>query len=401
MLACDSLAALSTIAVLVLLKGGWLAPWHMYLLNALSGLMNTVQQPASDVAMTLITPPRWYQKTSGLRSLSNSLVTILNPILATAVFAFAGMDGVIFLDLLTFGGGVPGAAAWGAAAPGREGRQGEPEPFWATVRSGLGYLGENRMILLLILFLAGVNFVASAFDAALPALILPKENGGEAVLGMVSSCAGIATLVGSLLCVVLPAPKNRIRVISLTMLFSLGTENFLLAFSRSPWLWCLGQLIGWLLVPLMNANLDVVLRKTIPVEMQGRVYACRNSLQFCTIPLGLLAGGALIDGVCEPWMASLPPGACLSCCLAQARERGSAAAVPAGTAGGGGLPGVWAAAAKVHLPGGALTKGVSTAYLNISYRQRKGNDPSGHSLFSRLLCLWGSCFPRSVPFPPK
>ena len=46
----------------------------------------------------------------------------------------------------------------------------------------------------------------------------------------------------------------------------------------------------------------------IPVEMQGRVYACRNSLQFCTIPLGLLAGGALIDGVCEPWMASLSPG---------------------------------------------------------------------------------------------
>ena len=103
---------------------------------------------------------------------------------------------------------------------------------------------------------------------------------------MVSSCAGIATLVGSLLCVVLPAPKNRIRVISLTMLFSLGTENFLLAFSRSPWLWCLGQLIGWLLVPLMNANLDVVLRKTIPVEMQGRVYACRNSLQFLHHPPG-------------------------------------------------------------------------------------------------------------------
>ena len=280
----------------------------MYLLNALSGLMNTVQQPASDVAMTLITPPRWYQKTSGLRSLSNSLVTILNPILATAVFAFAGMDGVIFLDLLTFGVAFL-ALLLGVRLPqgGKDARVSR-EPFWATVRSGLGYLGDNRMILLLILFLAGVNFVASAFDAALPALILPKENGGEAVLGMVSSCAGIATLVGSLLCVVLPAPKNRIRVISLTMLFSLGTENFLLAFSRSPWLWCLGQLIGWLLVPLMNANLDVVLRKTIPVEMQGRVYACRNSLQFCTIPLGLLAGGALIDGVCEPWMASLPPG---------------------------------------------------------------------------------------------
>ena len=144
MLACDSLAALSSVAVLVLLKGGWLAPWHMYLLNALSGLMNTVQQPASDVAMTLITPPRWYQKTSGLRSLSNSLVTILNPILATAVFAFAGMDGVIFLDLLTFGVAFL-ALLLGVRLPRGDGGAGEGrEPFLATVRSGLRYLGAKQ-----------------------------------------------------------------------------------------------------------------------------------------------------------------------------------------------------------------------------------------------------------------
>ena len=57
MLACDTLAACCTAAVLVLLKAGLLAPVHIYLLNILSGLMNTVQQPASDVAMTLLLPP--------------------------------------------------------------------------------------------------------------------------------------------------------------------------------------------------------------------------------------------------------------------------------------------------------------------------------------------------------
>ena len=112
--------------------------------------------------------------------------------------------------------------------------------------------------------------MASAFDSVLPALILPRANGGEAVLGMVSSCSGIATLAGSLIAVLMPAPRSRIRVIYLTMLFSLGTENFILAFSGSPILWCLAQMIGWLLVPIMNANLDVVLRRSIPVEMQGR-----------------------------------------------------------------------------------------------------------------------------------
>lgn len=129
------------------------------------------------------------------------------------------------------------------------------------------------------------------------------------MLGIVTSCAGIATVAGSLLVPFLPTPKNRVRVIYLTMLFSLGSENFLLAFSRSPLLWCIGQLIGWSVVPIMSANLDVILRTTIPVELQGRVYACRNTLQFFTIPIGLFLGGFMVDQVCEPFMAhygSLP-----------------------------------------------------------------------------------------------
>ena len=148
--------------------------------------------------------------------------------------------------------------------------------------------------------------MASAFDAVLPALILPRAAGGEKTLGVVTSCAGIAMLAGSLIVTALPAPKNRIRVIYLTMLFSLGTENFLLAFVENPALWCVGQITGWLLVPVMNANLDVIVRTTIPVDMQGRVYACRNSLQFFTIPLGLSAGGFMVDRVCEPVMAQAP-----------------------------------------------------------------------------------------------
>ena len=127
------------------------------------------------------------------------------------------------------------------------------------------------------------------------------------MLGMVTSCAGIATLIGSVIVTLLPAPKNRIRVIYLTMLFSLSTENFVIAFTESPVLWCAAQLLGWTVVPIMGASLNVVLRSTIPVQMQGRVYACRNTLQFFTIPIGFFLGGALVDEVCEPVMAKNIP----------------------------------------------------------------------------------------------
>lgn len=306
MLVCDTLAACCSVTVLILLKADLLLPVHMYILNALTGLMNTVQQPASDVAMTMITPKKYYQKTSGLRSFSSSLVTILNPVFATALYAFAGMDIVIYVDLATFTIAFF-ALLFGVklSMPEQKEEAGQ-ESFLETVKAGLVCLKENELVLVLILFLAGVNFVASAFDAVLPALILPRENGGETVLGIVTSCAGIAMLFGSLIVTALPAPKNRVRVIYLTMLFSLGTENFLLAFTELPVLWCMGQIIGWLLVPVMSANLDVILRTTIPVDMQGRVYSCRNTLQFFTIPIGLSLGGFMVDQLCEPVMAASP-----------------------------------------------------------------------------------------------
>ena len=78
--------------------------------------------------------------------------------------------------------------------------------------------------------------------------------------------------------------------------------------------WCVGAVLGWLPIPLMNANLDVLFRTHIPVKMQGRVYAARNSLQFFTIPLGYLLGGALVDTVFEPFMAVQTPES-LFCCL--------------------------------------------------------------------------------------
>ncbi len=299
MLGCDLFAAICTVIVFVLFRANCLAVWHLYVLNAVSGLMNTVQQPASEVAMTLIISEKHYQKTSGLCSLSRSLISILNPLIATALYSFAGLNGVIAADLGSF---IVAFAALLFFIRIPESRGDKSESVIHLAKEGLMFLKENPMIMMLILFMSGVNLVASAFDAALPGYVLPNRKGGTAVLGIVTSCSGIAMIIGSLIASVLPKPKDRVKVVYLTMLFSLGTENFLLAFSREPVLWCIGQIIGWVLVPIMSANLDVILRTVIPVELQGRVYACRNTLQFFTIPIGLFLGGFMVDHVCEPFM---------------------------------------------------------------------------------------------------
>lgn len=120
------------------------------------------------------------------------------------------------------------------------------------------------------------------------------------------SATGLATMFGSVLVTMLPAPKSRVRVIFNSLLFAMSTENFILAFGRSIPVWCLGAVLGWVFIPVMGANMDVLFRTKIPVEMQGRVYSARNTLQFFTIPLGYLCGGLLVDRVFEPFMAAQP-----------------------------------------------------------------------------------------------
>ena len=77
-------------------------------------------------------------------------------------------------------------------------------------------------------------------------------------------------VAGSIAASLLPAPKSRIRVICNTLLLSMSTENFILAFGSSAPVWCLGGVLGWIWIPIMNANMDVVLRTHIPVYMQGQ-----------------------------------------------------------------------------------------------------------------------------------
>ena len=323
MLICDAFAAFSTILILVLYKADLLTVWILYAVNVVSGLMNTVQQPASEVAYTLVIPKEYYQKTSGLQSLSRSLVSIGSPLIASMLYGLAGLGAVIAVDLVTFAIAFFALAFFIRLPEGSAEKRGEGNVL-ALAREGLRFLKENPLVLNVILFMSGVNLIASAFDAVLPALVLPNPRGGNSMLGVVTSCSGIAMVLGSAIVTFMPKPKDRVRVIYLSMLISLGIENFLLAFSREPLVWCVSQVIGWILVPVMAANQNVIMRNTIPVELQGRVYACRNTLQFFTIPIGLLLGGFMVDEICEPYMAMHSANAVLTQLFGSGKGSGAA-----------------------------------------------------------------------------
>ena len=300
MLLSDAAAALCTLTILFVWLSGNLELWHLYLVNCITGTAQTFQQPASEVATTLVTPEDKYQKAGSLNALAYSVINMASPVIATALYSVGGLTLVIIVDLSTFTVAFFSLLLFVRIPEMKSGKH-EDSHIMMDLKEALGFLRANIGILQLILFLAAINFIASIYNAALPAMILSFE--GESVLAAVQSTAGIAMIIGSAIATMMPTPKSRVRMIILSLFISMSTENFMLAFFRNPVMWCLGAFLGWLCIPVMNTNLDALMRSQIPSSIQGRVYSARNMLQFFTIPLGYLAGGFLVDSVFEPFMA--------------------------------------------------------------------------------------------------
>lgn len=323
MLVCDTAAALSTVVMLILLKQDALKIWHLYVINGVNGLMNTVQQPASEVAISRVLPKKYYQRVGGLKYFASSLNSIMTPIIATAILGIAGIGAIVAFDLCTFAVAFL-TLAFGIHVPEKQDMEEKQEKLLDAAKMGISYLRKEQGIFTLILFLAAINLVASIYDAAFPAMMLSRKGGSETVLGLVNAVIAAATFAGSIFSFFTKAPKSRVRVICNTLLFSMSTENFLLAFGRTPLIWCIGGFLGWIAIPLMSTNLDAIMRLHIPEQMQGRVYSVRNSLQFFTIPIGYFLGGFLVDQVFEPMMAGQGEGSILVSMFGTGKGSGAA-----------------------------------------------------------------------------
>ena len=306
MLIADLLAACGTLAVLVLHSADVLQIWHLYVINFLLSLMNAFQEPASFVAVSMLVPKEHYARVGGLQGFSGAAVSILAPALGALLVASGGLDLVLIIDLATF------AVAFLALLfliriPEAEQAETEEEPFSETCLAGIRYLKEHKAILRITLFLAVINFLAKlGNDGMLSPFILGRTGNNQPVLGAVESFTALGVLAGSLLATVMKPVKKRVRLIFITtgLVFA---GNIIQGLTSRPWLWCAAAFGSYLLAVVMNIYMDTVMRERVPVEMQGRVFSAKSTLQNFTIPIALLLGGLLADTVFEPFMLADSP----------------------------------------------------------------------------------------------
>jgi len=308
MLVTDAFAALGTITVLVLYFASALQIWHLYIINFILSFMNAFQGPASYVATSLLVPKEQYVRVSGLQAFSGSIVTILASALGSMVLAFGGLKTVLIIDLITFSIAFSILLLFIKIPAIKRNAEEVKESFLKSCMAGIRFLKEHAALLRIILFFAFINFIAKMGGyGMMPMLILSRTGNDQVALGMVEAAVGIGTLIGSILVTLMKPAKSRVGIIFFACGISFLLGDVGQSLTHTLPLWIVAAFASNVPMAFLNANMTAVMRTNVPIEMQGRVFSARDTIQYSTIPVGLFSGGVLADYVFEPFMTDTSP----------------------------------------------------------------------------------------------
>lgn len=266
MLVSDTLAALGTLAVLLFFKAGQLSLVHIYAVNAAVGITTAFQQPAAAVAA------------GGLSA-----------VLAVDIASFAAAFLILFFFIH-----IPEQIETGERV----------SPFSGT-SEGFAFLKTERGILYIMLVMSLVNFFSRlTYENILSPMVLARSGGDSMALGLVNAFMGAGGIAGGIIVSLKKESRHTASTIFIATAMSFLFGDLLMAAGRNTAGWSVAALGASLPIPFITAGQNTILYRKVPGEMQGRVFAVRNAVQYGTIPLGIILGGYLADYVFEPLMRS-------------------------------------------------------------------------------------------------
>lgn len=304
MLWTDSIAAVCSLFVIVLLFTGNLHIYHIYIVNMITGFMNAFQNPASTVAVGLLVPKEKYTRVSGMNSFSSSLITSVTPMLAAFISSFWGLKCVLFIDMVTFLFAflvllflisIPEMHLIGKGI--------RTNNAFSGCKEGLQFLILHKGLLQITFSMALLNFFSRlTYENILPAMLLSRSGGKDNVLGLITGVLGLGGIVGGLFVSIMKTPKSSIKMIYFAAGLSFLLGDLLMGIGQNVFVWLFAALAASVPIPFITSGQNVLMYNAVPREMQGRVFAVRNAMQYFTIPIGTLLGGLLADDVFEPFM---------------------------------------------------------------------------------------------------
>ena len=102
MLVSDTIAAVATLGIAILLFTDNLAVWHIYIASVFISIANTLQWPAYSAAITFLVPKEHLGRAGGMTQVGDAIGSLIAPGVAGVLYVTSGLNNIILIDLVSF-----------------------------------------------------------------------------------------------------------------------------------------------------------------------------------------------------------------------------------------------------------------------------------------------------------
>jgi MFS transporter, DHA3 family, macrolide efflux protein len=297
----DVVSGITTASLLALYLTGNLEVWHLGVVGAVAGVLESLQFPAYMSAVTTMVPQEQYARANGMFQLVWQGSAMIAPVLAAGVVALWGMLPVFVFDMLTFTVVVATVGLVHIPQP--------PAPeeghgsIWADIVEGFRYIWERPGLAGMLILILVVNIACGAYEGVFRPMVLAR-TGSETVLGQALLAVGLGGLSGGFLMSAWGGPKgqHKVKLIlgSLTALCAFGL--MVLGFGQSLWVWVAAGAAYGFFEAIGNTLIFTLWQQKVDPAIQGRVFNTLRMVGLGSTPLAILGATQLADKVLEPAM---------------------------------------------------------------------------------------------------
>lgn len=302
----DTVAALSTVAILLLHLTGHLQIWHFYVTSAINGIFSDIQELAYSTSIALMLPKQHYTRASSMVSILHYGPSIFAPALAGVLYYVTGLTGILWIDLFTFSVAIFTVLRVQIPQPVvSEPQFQSQESLWQEISSGFRYVAARPGLFTLLLTGLLFWFAHDLGGALYAPMILSRSNNNAAVLASLSAVAGVGGVVGAVVVSIWGGFRQKIHGFLWGMIGA-GVSKTLFGLGQLPSIWLPAQFCSSLNFPLLGSSNEAIWLAKVNPEIQGRVFATRSLLLVLISAIAAFIAGPLADFVFEP--AMMPGG---------------------------------------------------------------------------------------------
>ena len=296
MLLGDIVSAFGLIAMLVLMNTGYIQVWQICLCVGFGSAFTALLDPAYKATITDLLTEDEYVKASGMVSIASSSKFLISPIIAGFILAVSSIEVIFTIDILTFIVTVVAilSVRKSLAVKSQVKKQ---MNFFKDLKEGWQIILESKGVMQLIVLVSILLFYIGFIQVLSKPMILSFAS--EKITGILQSVVACGMLVSSIMIGSGILKSKYVKVMVVSFIVSGITMAGFGATTSIPVIIISGFLF-FASLPYATASIDVLIRKSIDNEKQGRVWGLISLISQLGYIVAYILAGILADYVFNP-----------------------------------------------------------------------------------------------------